>query len=74
MRVIQVAKLDSPWNCASRCQPFHPCFLRKINGFFFIPHHAEGAGIDFVPMPRDQFLEGVGIAFLRGLHQRGIFS
>ncbi len=69
IRVIHVTKLESPWNCASRCQPFDPCVLRKIQRFIFVTHHAVSTSVNLVPMPRHQFLKGGHIAFLGQLHQ-----
>ena len=56
----------------------YPSLLRKIDRFLFIVHHAVGARVYLVAMPRDQFLEPSHVAPLRCPHQcliigRGIF-
>jgi hypothetical protein len=51
---------------------FDPSRLAKINGLIFVAHHAEGAGVHPVPMPRHQFLEGAHITLPRRPHQRRV--
>ena len=48
----------------------HPGFLRKINRFILIPHHAVGPRVNLVAMPGHQFLKGRHVALLRRPHQR----
>jgi hypothetical protein len=43
--------------------------LRKINCFFFIPHHAERARINLVTMTGDQLLKRSHVTLLRAPHQ-----
>jgi hypothetical protein len=49
---------------------FNPGFLRKINRFLFIPHHAVGPGVNLIAMTGDQLLEGTHVTLLRRADQR----
>ena len=53
---------------------FDPCFLRDIERLFLIAQHAEGAGVDLVPMAMHQLLVRGHIALLGGSHQLVISS
>jgi len=53
---------------------FDPGFLRKIDRFFFIAHHAVSPSVNFVAMSRHQFLKGRHVASLGCPHQRHVFG
>ena len=53
---------------------FDPGFLRKIHRLFLVAHHAECPRINFIPMPGDQFLERLHVAFLGCINQGFVFS
>ena len=67
--VSHEVKLHSPWNCLRRCQAFDPGFLGEVDCLLLVAHHHECAGVDFIPMPRDQLLKSVHITLLGRLDQ-----